>query len=803
MYSLFRKEITSFYGSLTGYLIALVFLIGNGLFLWVFPGSFNILDGGYASLNGYFELAPWVFLFLVPALTMRLLAEEKRLGTMEILVTRPISLFQLVWAKYLAGVVLVVICLLPTLVYFYSVYFLGNPIGNWDGGAAWGSFIGLFFLAASYVAIGLFSSSVTDNPVFAFVLALFICFFFYLGFDFASGLSFSVELSNFLLPLGINEHYLSMSRGVLDSRDLVYFILLIVFFLVLTSLTIQSKQKKIKSQIKKIATLLVTLLIVSLISGAWFFRLDLTSEKKYSLNELSKELVQELESPVKVDLFLAGDLPTGMRNLQQAVKEKIQDINAYSSERVRLQVHDPYEMTNNQKDRNQLFERLVDLGIQPTDLRLKKDEGTVSRFIFPGVVIRYKDYEIGVNLLKNNPSFHHEVNLNNSIETVEYEIISALRQLMVDEKPVVAFLNGQDELSRIETFDIRQSLLENFQVKNLYAVELNREENFPKALIVADPQKPFSEEDKFYIDQYLMRGGNLLWLIDPVQVSLDSLQRGETTLAFPRDLNLSDQLFRYGIRLNPNLVQDVDCISLPVNTAPAGSPTKFTPAPWYYSPLLRPSGHELGRNLNRLKSGFVSLVDTVGKDDQLKKSVILHTSQYSRQIRTPLQVSLQSINNPPSRELFNEQKLPVGVLVEGRFRSAFKNRMVDQLNKTNIQVMAESKPAKMIVLADGSLIANQYTRKNGQLQAMALGYDRYSNQTFGNKAFLLNAVNYLCDEIGIMSLRSRVFQIRLLDKVKIREQRLVWQLINVVFPIVLILLFGLIFRLIRKWKYAR
>ncbi len=803
MFSLFRKEIISFFGSLTGYLIAFVFLIGNGLFLWVFPGSFNILESGYASLDGYFSLAPWIFLFLIPALTMRLLAEEKRLGTLEILVTRPLSLFQLVWAKYLAGLVLVVICLLPTLIYFYSIYVLGNPTGNWDGGAAWGSFIGLFLLAAVYVAIGLFSSSLTDNPVFAFVLALFLSFVFYLGFEFIGSLNLSIELIGFLLQFGINEHYLSISRGVVDSRDVIYFILLVFFFLVLTSLTLQSTQKKLKKQIRKLIVLTVVVVLISYVSSFWFFRIDLTSENRFSLSDLSKEMVHKLEAPIKVDLFLDGELPPGFQKLQQAVEEKIQDINAYSSERIRFELHDPYEMTANQKERNKLFDRLVDLGLKPTDIRLSRDEGTVTQRIFPGAVIRYKDFELGINLLKNNPSLPADVNLNNSVETLEFEFIRAFQQLMSDEKNVVAFLSGHEELSRMETFDIRQTLLENFEVKDLHASELIKGTSFPKALIVADPNRPFSEKDKFNIDQYLMRGGNLLWFVDPVQVSLDSLSRGETTLSFPRDLNLDDQLFRYGIRLNPNLLQDVDCLMIPVNTAPVGSPAKYTPAPWYYSPLLSPANHEIGRSLNKIKSEFVSVIDTVGKNPALRKSIILQSSVYSRQIRTPFEVSLQSINNPPSRSLFNEKNLPVGVLIEGVFPSAFQNRMIDELNTSNLDVLAESKPAKMIVFADGSLIANQVSRRNGKPQPMPLGFDRYSQQTFGNKEFLVNAINYLCDETGIMSLRSRVFKIRLLDKVKIREQRLFWQLLNVVLPLVLISTFGLIFNLLRRRKYHR
>ncbi len=804
MYSLFRKEITVFFGSLTGYLIAFVFFIVNGLFLWVLPGNYNLLDNGYASLDSYFALAPWIFLFLVPALTMRLFAEERRLGTLEILVTRPLSLLQLVWAKYLAGLVLVLICLLPTLIYFYSIYWLGNPIGNWDGGAAWGSFIGLFCLAAAYVAIGVLASAVTDNPVFAFVVGLFGCFLAYLGLEFAASLNWTPAINELLINLGINEHYLSMSRGVIDSRDLIYFLAFTLILLVLTSLIIQSGQKALKTQLKKIAWLVGGLAVLLAVSSNWFFRVDLTAEKRYTLSPVSEQIIGQLEAPVKVDVFLEGELPPGFRKLQQAVVEKLQDMNAYADFRIRFEKQDPYELVNTSKEQEKLFDRLVSLGLRPTDLRLQRDEGTVTKLIFPGAVIKYKDYDIGVNFLKNNPSLSAEENLNQSIETLEYELMRAFKQLIDDNRPEVAFLGGHGELDEPETRDIRQTLSENFTISDLSASDLFHRDTLPDVLVIADPVRAFPEPDKFLLDQYLMRGGKLVWLLDPVQVSLDSLSRGETTIAFPRDLNLNDQLFRYGVRINTNLVQDVECLMIPVNTAPVGSAPKYTPAPWYYSPLLSPAqDHELSRNLNRVKAEFVSSIDLVGNDEQVRKSIILHTSAYSRSVQTPLEVSLQSINNPPSQSLFNEQKLAVGVLLEGQFQSVFKNRVLTDFNAQHIPVMEQSEDAKMIVLADGSLIANQVSRRNGQIQTLPLGYDRYSQQTFGNRDFLVNAISYLCDEDGLMALRSQAFKIRLLDKVKIREQRFFWQLINVVLPLLIIALFGVIFNVIRRYRYSR
>jgi ABC-2 type transport system permease protein len=802
MYSLLKKEISSFFGSLTGYVVVFVFLLATSLFLWVFPGNYNIADGGYASLDGLFSLAPWVYLFLVPAITMRMFAEEKRMGTMEVLLTRPLSVIQIVLAKFLAGLLLVTISLLPTLIYFYSVYALGNPVGCIDTGGTWGAYIGLFFLAAIYVAIGLLASALTDNPVFAFILALFLSFIAYLGFDLVGAMQLPSAVQQTLTSFGINEHYESISRGVVDSRDLVYFLVSIFLFLFLTSRIIHFHRVNIRREIRKGAMMLAGLLLIVILSGQSFFRLDLTAEKRYSLNEVSKKLAKNLEKPIIITFYLDGELPAGFRKLQNAVKEKIADFNAYSSDQINLFVVDPYQIAD-VKQREKLFAELAGKGLQPTDIRQNTDQGTVTRRIFPGAIVQYDNRLVSVNLLKNNPALHAEVNLNNSIESLEYEFASAFSDLMSKEKQTVAFLTGQGELNEYETHDFIETLEEKYTVALVASDMLGSKGSQIKVLIVANPSQKFTEKDKFYIDQYLMAGGRIMWLIDPVSVSLDSLSNGMTTLAFPQNLNLDDQLFRYGIRLNTNLVQDAECLMIPVNTAPEGTPAKFTPAPWYYSPLLSPSENNvISRNLNRVKAEFVSSIDTVGKMSQIQKSVILSTSAYSLVSEAPLEISLASTNNPPDRRLFRQPSQTTGVLLEGAFQSVFKNRMVESLGVKSSEVKAESTPTKMIVFSDGNLMANQY-RMNGSVpEYMPLGYDRYSKQTFGNKALLLNAVNYLCDDEGIMELRSRVFKLRLLDKVRLKEGKLMWQMINVLVPLLLISVFGAVYVFLRRKKYT-
>lgn len=801
MFSLLKKEITSFFGSLTGYVVVFVFLLATSLFLWVFPGNYNVLDGGYASLDSLFSLAPWVYLFLVPAVTMRLFAEEKRLGTMEVLLTRPLSVMQIVLAKFLAGLLLVSISLLPTLIYFYSVYALGNPVGCIDTGGTWGAYFGLFFLAAIYVAIGLLASALTDNQIFAFILALFLSFLAYLGFDLVGAMQLPSALQQWITCFGINEHYASISRGVVDSRDLVYFISVVFIFLFLASRIIHFHKVNLRKEIKSGVLVLICVLFLSILSGQLFFRLDLTAEKRYSITDVSKKLVKNLEKPVNITLYLDGELPAGFRKLKKSIQEKIADYNAYSSQLINLTIVDPYEISG-VKRREQLFAELAGKGLQQTEIRQNTDKGTITRLIFPGALIEYGNKQVSVNLLKNNQNAHWEVNLNNSIESLEYEFSSAFSELMSPEKQSVAFLTGQGELNDNEVHDIATSLTEKYNVFNVRATELSSNGSRIKALIVANPILKFTENDKFQIDQYLMNGGRILWLIDPVSVSLDSLSNGYMTLAFPQNLNLDDQLFRYGVRLNYNLVQDIDCLFIPVNTAPAGAPTKFTPAPWYYSPLLIPSGnHVVSKSLNRIKGEFVSSIDTVGKGDLLRKTVILATSAYSLVSETPVEVSLASVNNPPDRKLFRQPSQPVGVLLEGTFTSVFENRMVDSFGVKASGVKTESLPTKMIVFSDGNLIANQFRISGGVPEYMPLGYDRFSKQTFGNKALLLNAVNYLCDDEGLMELRSRVFKIRLLDKVRLKEGKLMWQLLNVLFPILLIWAFGAVYVYVRRRKY--
>jgi ABC-2 type transport system permease protein len=801
MKSLIRKEIIHFLGSLTGYVAIVAFLATSSLFLWIFPGGYNIPESGYATLDPFFQLAPWLYLFLIPAITMRLFAEEKRSGCLELLLTRPIRDFRLVLAKYLSAMIIISISLVPTLIYYFSVFQLGMPAGNLDAGSTWGSFSGLFFLASVYVAIGIFCSLLTDSQVVAFILAMVVSFLFFLGFDLTGDSGIPFVLERIARNLSINEHYLSISRGVIDAQDILYFLAMTLLFLFLSTQYLRGASGMVRKGWRKAAVSLAAIVLILWVSEYMRVRIDLTKEKKYSLAPVSKEIIRSLDESVSIEIFLKGKLPPGFIKLQQAIGDKVRDIGRVARVPVKMVLSDPYEAVP-PGIRNNFFRDLAEKGIVPTEIRQKTNKGTSTTLIFPGALLTKGEKNLGISFLRNDPGLSHEINLNRSVEGIEYELISAFQKLMVENKPELVFLQGNGESDPDQLSDINRSLSSFYQTRFITPGELLTTDKTPEVIVITDPSIPFSEADKFSIDQSVMRGSRLLCLINPVEVSLDSLSGEFSTLAFPRDLNLDDLLFRYGARINSDLVQDVQCAYLLVSTSGAPDQPRFSPQPWYYSPLLTPSSaHPVGRNLNPLYSDFASSVDTVNDHKKIKATVILSTSLYGRSIRTPAEVSLESIDKPPIRELFNRPHIPVGILLEGKFTSGFKNRILDLPGIPITRILYESPESKIMVFTSGSLISNKIRNiPGGETESLPLGYDRVTGQTFGNREFFLNAIRYLTDDTGIMQLRNTSVKLRLLDKVRLREEGNMWKMINTVIPVTLIILVGILVQFIRKRK---
>ncbi len=562
-----------------------------------------------------------------------------------------------------------------------------------------------------------------------------------------------------------------------------------------------------RKHLMQLGLTLVLVVVVSLLAEIKFFRIDLTTEKKHTLSQPSRSMLRELEDVIYVKVYLDGELPAEFVNFRKAIRELMDEFRAYGGEKLQYEFINLYDEPD-ESIRKRMIGELYDKGLKVTNIQVRDSEGGSStRIIFPGAIIAYGPFELPVNLLKNNPTLSHELNLNNSIQTLEYEFARAIHSLIMEEVPRIAFIEGHGELDSLQTYSLMDELKNFFQVDRGY-ISGNVEALLDyQALIIARPVRPFSEADKFAIDQYIMQGGKVLFFLDPVHPFADSLSAG-TTVALANQVGLEDLLFKYGVRINYNLVADLQCNYVPVNTAPAGEQARFTMMPWVYHPLLAgPATHPVTRGLNYVKSQFASSLDTLsGNSGQVKKTVLLATSQASRKRDVPLYISMEEVTVQPDPALYNASNLPIGVLLEGNFESFYLNYPVPEgVAPGQWEKISQGETSSIFVVTDGDIAANEVQYEQGAFRAQPLGYDKYTQQTFGNREFIMNVINYMTDKTGLMELRSREFKLRLLNKELLaqRSQLLKWKLINTLLPLLLVLVSGLAIQLVRRRRYAR
>jgi ABC-2 type transport system permease protein len=538
------------------------------------------------------------------------------------------------------------------------------------------------------------------------------------------------------------------------------------------------------------------------ISSVVRLRYDLTEDKRFTLSGPTKAVLKKLKNDVFVQVYLDGEIPIPLKRLKRSVSEMLDEFRIASGHKIDFEFINPAG-DKDTKRREALYQSLADKGLNPIRLEAADAEGgSTKKIIFPGMIINYNGAEVPVNFL-NNSTASYEQNILRSMEGMEYEMIQTISTLTSDSIHKVAFIEGQDEIPEVATADITMNLARFFTVdRGVLGGKPGILDKY-SAVIIAGPEKPFSEPDKLVLDQYIMNGGKVLWLIDEVKVNADSLVYGETVGLY-RPLNLEDQLFRYGARINPAIVQDLECAAIRLMVMSGGTRKEVVSAPWVYYPLLRPStDHPVTRNINRVQGQFTNFIDTVGLDPAVKKKILLSSSQLSRTITPPVMITLKEAEQRASEKDFNKANLPVAVLLDGVFTSAFKNRMVDNLTADrNLKIKAESKPTRMIVVADADIIRNEVSRSGMNETPLPLGRDKYTGQIFGNTDFLINCMNWLVDENGLMNLRSRELKMRLLNKQEIKTQRLKWQLLNVAGPVIIVALSGFIFGYFRKKRYT-
>jgi ABC-2 type transport system permease protein len=541
----------------------------------------------------------------------------------------------------------------------------------------------------------------------------------------------------------------------------------------------------------------VFIALINLVASNNFLRIDLTEEKRYSIKDQTRDILRNLDDDVYVEVFLTGDLNAEFDRFQKAIAETLEEFRIYSSNNVKYKFTDPAAAIS-EKARSEFMAELAGKGIQPTNVIDTKNGQRLEKIIFPGVTVSYDGIETGVMLLKGNKAGTPTEEINQSIEGVEYELAHAISKLENAERRKIGFVSGHGELDSTSIASFKSDLIEEYDISTVEvstAVDLNTYD----ALIVAKPTRLFSELDKFHLDQYIIGGGKVLFLLDKLDATMDSASR-EDYFALPYNLGLDDQLFRYGIRINMDLIQDRTAGFYPVITGERGGKPEVKLMDWPFFPLLNHyAEHPITRNLDAVVTKFVSSVDTV-KAEGIKKTPLVMTSQYSRAITAPVKVSVNDLRRNITDESFSRSFIPVGYLLEGQFTSLYKNRFLPQ-GADQKSFKEVSLPSKIVIIADGDIIRNDVNIRNGQLRP--LGFDPATNYTFANRDLLMNCLAHLTSENGLIQARTKQVKIRPLDKQKIQSERLKWQMINLVLPIVLLVIYGISRYYWRKRKFAR
>ena len=570
-----------------------------------------------------------------------------------------------------------------------------------------------------------------------------------------------------------------------------------------TAKSIKRSQKQ--QSIFRFALLAALFVLLNMIGSFFYTRLDLTADKRFTLHEHTRELVRNVDDQLFVKVYLTGDLPAGFKRLEQATRDLLNELRGYNK-RIHFQFEDPLEGKSNEEKKT-IYEDMMARGLQPTNIQTAGGDAYAEKIAIPGATIFYKGREASVNLLLNEQGVPAQRALNNSVSRLENKFTAAIEGLSIVQPTRIAILRGHGELPLYKMYDFANALSEFYQVDTLdLRTVLNVPPSRYKALIVAKPTRAFAEREKYKLDQYAMNGGNILWLLDGLRADMDSLQVKPAFLAIDYALNLEDQLFAYGVRLNPALLMDLQCNPVPLLVNYINNQPEFRLFPCYYFPVLTPpqnNTHPITQEIDAVYGSFMTTLDTAQLPG-IRKTVLLTSSRLSRQAFTPWQVDFRTMKEEPNRALFNKRFLPTAVLLEGNFNSVFKNRLAaefQQLLSDSLQMpyRDQSAGSRQIVVADGDIAANEFS---SQGRPHTLGFYKYTGEHFANKNFLLNAVDYLTGHEARIATRGKDVKLRMLDADKVKAEKTKWQLINVVLPVVLVIVFGVVYAFVRLRRFA-
>ncbi len=556
--------------------------------------------------------------------------------------------------------------------------------------------------------------------------------------------------------------------------------------------------KKSNSNIVKGIILLLVLVVVNIISYSFFERFDLTEDNRYTLSPAAKEIITDVESPIIVDVFLKGEFPPEFRRLQTETRQLLEEFAAYNPN-IKFNFVNPLEEGG---DANEIGTEFYDMGMTPARINVVENGRTTEAIIFPWAMANFNNQSVAIPLLKNTMGATTEERVENSVQQLEYAFSDGFSKLVNPKRKKIAVMRGNGELPDALIADFIRSLQEYYFIApfTLDSAAVNPQKTIEDLkeydlVIEAKPTEAFSEEEKFVLDQYLMNGGKALWLVEHVAMETDSLfSQSGAAIALPRDLNLGDYFFKYGLRINPALVKDI--FSAPIILASgSGNNTNFNPYPWFYFPLSSsPGDHSIINNIEAVRFEYTSPIDLLQND--IKKTVLLSSSPSTKLEGVPKEISLDQITAQPDPEEYTAGEQPLAVLLEGSFTSVYENRVKPfEINEP----LEHGKETKMLVVSDGDVVKNDLQRG----EPMELGFDPYTGSTYGNKEFLLNAVNYLMDDSGLIDIRSKEISIAFLDLQEADEERTFWQVINILVPVLLLGAFAGLFIYFRKRKYVR
>ncbi|MCZ4244492.1 gliding motility-associated ABC transporter substrate-binding protein GldG [Pedobacter punctiformis] len=547
---------------------------------------------------------------------------------------------------------------------------------------------------------------------------------------------------------------------------------------------------------------ILSLVILNVLGQYFYHRFDFTADQRFTLNDKTKKILTSTDKPIVVTVFLDGELPPAFKRLKAAVNDLLSDYKAYSKTEMKIVFVDPLAGLN-QADQDTVINNLYQNGIEATSLSVKTESGLTQKFVFPMAMIESDGKQLPVKLFQNlDPGRNYEENINNSIENLEYIFTSSLKKVITGKNPRIGFTEENGELSDLQLNDAIHTLSNSYEVGrvNLNTIDQAGLDKL-NLLIIAKPKKAFTEAEKYKINYFVMNGGRVVWSIDQVNADLDSLRGRGSQMVFNSNLNLDDMLFMYGARINYNVIADANCAEIPVSTGSVGGQSQIQMVPWLYYPILLPDTlHSVVKNLDGIKSEFPSTVDSIGVKG-ITKSYILTTSAFNKTFEVPKLFSLQMVAEQPDLKAFRSTLKNTGLMLEGNFPSVFAGRPLPAGITSPYTTATTGKPAKMIVIGDGDIFKNQVVEKDGS--PLPLGYDRYSKTTYGNKALLLNIVDYFTDADNLIALRNKEVKIRLLDKAKVKIEKTTWQMVNIVAPLLLLIFFAIFQHYYRKYKYAK